>query len=410
MKSPSNTASAQSTVSLFRDDAVDLDVLRRRAYNHRWAEQPEDVIPLTAADPDFPAPQAVRNAIIEYAQAGYFSYGPPSGLPEFRETVSEVVETRKSIRVPASRVLPIDSAARAMFVMAESVLEPGDEAIIFDPVDFLFRRSVEAAGGVPVFCPVDPATGVFDLERLESLVTPRTRMLGVCNPHNPVGRVLRDDEIRFLAEFAARHDLWIMNDEIWSDIVYENDVVRFHSMHALPVELTRKTVTIYGFSKAFAMAGLRAAFVLCPDESTYERFLAASQMPTTAGGIAPIVQVAAAAAFRDGWPWVKEFVEHLRSQRDYALDRLSRMEGIGCIRPEGTYVLFPDITSFGLSSQEMVEKLRQDARVALVPGTPAFFGPGGKGHVRVCFATSHEILREGLDRVENWISNSKEHV
>jgi aspartate/methionine/tyrosine aminotransferase len=396
---------------LFDDSAVDREVLRERAFNHRWAEQPADVIPLTAADPDFPAPQAVRDAIIEYAQAGYFSYGPPAGLPDFRETIADVMRARKGIPVPAAHVLPIDSAARAMFLMAETVLGPGDEAIIFDPVDFLFKRSVEAAGAMPVFCPIDPATGEFDFDRLESLVTPRTRMLGVCNSHNPVGRVLRENEIRLLAEFAHRHDLWVMNDEIWSDIVYEDDDdVRFHSMHALDPALTRKTVTIYGFSKTFAMAGLRAAFMLCPNETTYRRFLDASQMPATAGGLAPIVQVAATAALRDGWEWVDAFVRHLRDQRDYALRRLSVMDGIRCLRPEGTYVLFPDITALGLPSQDLVNTLREDARVALVPGTPAFFGPGGEGHIRICFATSHEILSEGLDRIENWITNEKEKI
>jgi aspartate/methionine/tyrosine aminotransferase len=297
-----------------------------------------------------------------------------------------------------------------MFLLAETVLEPGDEAIIFDPVDFLFKRSVEAAGGIPVYCSVDPATGTFDPDQLESLVTPRTRMIGVCNPHNPVGRVLREHEVRTIAEIAARHDLWIMNDEIWSDIVYEEGEVSFHSMHALPEELTRKTVTIYGFSKTFAMAGLRAAFMLCPGRAAYDRLFTASQMPTTAGGLSPIVQVAATAAFRDGWDWVAGFVEHLRAQRDYAIGRLAAMTGLECATPEGTYVLFPKISSFGLSSLEMVETLRERERVALVPGTTEFFGPGGEGYVRICFATSNDILREGLDRVENWIQKRKEHV
>ena len=395
---------------LFSDASVDRAVLRERAYNHRWAEQPADVIPLTAADPDFPAPEPVREAIVEYASAGYFSYGPPTGLPEFRETVSRVVRERKGIEVPAARVLPIDSAARAMFLMARAVLEPGDEAIVFDPVDFLFKSAVEAAGGVPRYCPVDTLSGTFDMGRLEELVTDRTRMIGVCNPHNPVGRVLREAEVTALAHFAARHDLWVMNDEIWSDIVYEDEDVAFHSMHALTADLTSKTVTIYGFSKTFAMAGLRAAFMLCPDNDTYRLMLNASDMPSTAGGIAPIIQVAAAAAFRDAWPWVDAFVDHLRAQRDYAVERLARMDGISCNRPEGTYVLFPDISRLGLSSGDLVDTLLHDARVAVVPGTPAFFGPGGAGHIRICYATSRTILSEGLDRIENWIQNQKEHV
>ena len=400
-----HTMPTLSTDTLFSDQAVDRDVLRKRAYNHRWAEQPDDVIPLTAADPDFPAPPAVRRAILNYAQAGYFSYGPADGLPEFRETVCEVAAERKNIHLPAAHVLPIDSAARAMFLLAQVVLNPGDEAIIFDPVDFLFKESVEAAHGVPVFCPVDPRTGAFDLEHLESLVTPRTRMLGVCNPHNPTGRVLRKDEVLALAEFACRHNLWVMNDEIWSDIVYPHDEIQFHSMHSLNAELTRKVVTIYGFSKTFAMAGLRAAVMLCPNSETYRRIYIASGMPSTAGGLAPIVQAAANAAFREGWEWVEAFISHLHAQRDYAFERLSRMNKIRCTRPEGTYVLFPDITELGLSSRNTAESLLRDARVAVVPGTSAYLGPGSEGSIRLCFATSYSILNEALDRIEDWLSN-----
>lgn len=314
------------TIPPFSNEAVNRGVLRERAYNHRWAEQPDDVIPLTAADPDFPAPPAVREAILNYARAGYFSYGPADGLPEFRETVSEVAAERKNIYLPADHVLPIDGAARAMFLLARAALNPGDEAIIFDPVDFLFKKSVEAADGVPIFCPVDPRTGTFDSEQLESLVTPRTRMLGVCNPHNPTGRVLRKNEIQALAEFACRHDLWVMNDEIWSDIIYPHDHIRFHSMHSLPAELTGK----------------------------------------------------------------------------YALERLSRMNGIRCSCPEGTYVLFPDITELGLSSRSVTERLLREARVAVVPGTSEYLGPGSKGSIRICFATSYSILNEALDRIESW--------
>ena len=390
------------TIPPFSNEAVNRGVLRERAYNHRWAEQPDDVIPLTAADPDFPAPPAVREAILNYARAGYFSYGPADGLPEFRETVSEVAAERKNIYLPADHVLPIDGAARAMFLLARAALNPGDEAIIFDPVDFLFKKSVEAADGVPIFCPVDPRTGTFDSEQLESLVTSRTRMLGVCNPHNPTGRVLRKNEIQALAEFACRHDLWVMNDEIWSDIIYPHDQIRFHSMHSLPAELTGKVVTIYGFSKTFAMAGLRAAVMLCPNPHTYRRLYTASRMPSTAGGLAPIAQAAANAALREGWEWVESFISHLHAQRDYALERLSRMNGIRCSCPEGTYVLFPDITELGLSSRSVTERLLREARVAVVPGTSEYLGPGSKGSIRICFATSYSILNEALDRIESW--------
>lgn len=387
----------------FGDRAVNRDILRKRAYNYRWAEQAEDVIPLTAADPDFPAAPVIRQAIIEYAKDGYFSYGPKTGLDEFRQAASRVMKQRKGIHVPPSRILPIDSAARAMFVMAQTLLFPGDQAIIFDPVDYLFKSSIEAAGAEALLCPVDLSNGEIDFDLLASLVTPKTRMLGVCNAHNPLGRVLRPGEVRQLAELAAKHDLWIMNDEIWSDIVYEDENIVFSSIHALEEELTKRTVTIYGFSKTFSMAGLRAAFMMCPNDDIYQRFVDASDMMSTAGGLSPIVQVGATAALNDGWEWAASFVQHLKGQRDYALSRIAEMPGINCNRPEGTYVLFPDIRGTGLGSEDFVDQLLDEAKLALVPGTPKFFGPGAEGHVRICYATSREILSEGLDRLEHWL-------
>lgn len=386
---------------LFSDASVNHEVLRERAFNYRWAEQDEDVIPLTAADPDFPAPEAVRRALIEYIDGGYFSYGPPSGLPDFLETIVSSVAEQKGIVTETGLVLPIDSAARAMFVMARMVLEPGDEAILFDPVDYLFKRSVEAAGAVPVLCPVDTETGRFDPDRLEELVTARTRMIGVCNPHNPLGHVLRPEEVSMIANFADRHDLWIMNDEIWSDIVYEDPNISFRSLHSLPLESRRKTITIYGFSKGYALAGLRAAFVILPDSDTYRQFIDTAQIPSTAGGITTLSQVAATAALRDARPWANAFVRHLQGQRDYAVNRLRGIDGVKCLNPEGTFVLFPDIRAFGMSSVDIAAHILQTGRVAIVPGSENFFGPGGAGHIRICFATSRKILTEGFDRLEH---------
>jgi aminotransferase len=382
---------------LFSDRAIDRGQLRRKAYNLRWACVEQDVIPLTAADPDFRAPAVVREALAAYVNEGYFSYGPKEGLPEFREAVVDTLRARKGIETRPDLVLPLDSAARAMFVVTRSLLRPGDEAIIFDPVDFLFKQSVEAAGARAVYAKVDTATGDLNLDALESLVTERTKLIGVCNPHNPVGRVLTAKEATAIAEFARRHDLWIMNDEIWSDIVYPG--YAYHSLHALPAELRMKTVTVYGFSKSFALAGIRAGFLVCPDRETYDLATRAADIPSTAGGISTLSQVAATAAFRGGWDWVDAFLSHLAELRDYAVDFLASIDGVRCLKPEGTYVLFPDISSFGLSSESLAATLLEKGRVAVVPGSAAFFGPGAEGHIRICFATSRENLEEGLLRV-----------
>ncbi|MEM7037757.1 MAG: pyridoxal phosphate-dependent aminotransferase [Bacteroidota bacterium] len=381
----------------FSDAQVDLDLLRQRAYNLRWAEVPADTIALTAADPDFPVAPEIRAAIQEYTAGGYFSYGPAEGLPEFREVIAETMRSRKDIPCTAGTVLPTNSAAFAMFMVARYALQPGDEAIIFDPVDFLFQRSVEAAGGTVRRCPLD-AEGRFDPAALEALVTPRTRMIGVCNPHNPTGHVLRKAELEAIAAVALRHELWIMDDCIWSDIIFAPQVHR--CMASLGPEVAARTFSVFGFSKSFGLAGLRVGFVVAPDAKVFDELVELSLVRTTAFGVATLSQVAGIAAYRECWYWAEAFLAHLQGQRDYAVARLNAMEGVECHAPEGTYLLFPNVKAYGRSSMDIADHLRENAKVALVPGAARWFGPGAEGHLRICFSTSRGILEEGLNRME----------
>jgi aminotransferase len=382
----------------FDDTAVPMPLLRERAYNLRWATLPPDVIALTAADPDFAVAEPIRRAITDYAAGGVFSYGPAEGLPAFRAACARVVTERKGVPTVPAQIMAVDSAAAGMLHVARFALKPGDEAIVFDPVDFLFKASVEAAGGTVKLLPVDPDTGRLDLARLESLVTPRTRLLGVCNPVNPVGRVLTRDELRVLGEFAVAHDLWIMNDEIWSDIVYEPGA--FVSLASISSAIAARTITVHGFSKTFGLAGLRIGYLVAPSDTVFEALMDVSRARTTMTGAVTLSQVAATAAYEECWPWAEAFVAHLRSQRDLGVERLSRIPGVRVRSPEGTYVLFPDVRALGVPAEALVERLLEQGRVAVVPGAARWFGPGAEGHLRIVFSTSRGILSEGLDRIE----------
>lgn len=203
-------------MNCFEDNAVNLDILRKRAFNGRWAEVGEGVVPLTAADPDFQVEPKVLQAMKDYLDGGYLSYTPKLGFPEFREAIAQGINARKSEGVEPDLVLPLDSAARGMYVIAGAFLKPGDEMVIFDPVDFLFKESCLAAGGVPVLFPARPradGTGL-ELGDLEDYITPKTRMIGLCNPHNPWGTLYTREDLEHILDLANRHNLWIMNDEI----------------------------------------------------------------------------------------------------------------------------------------------------------------------------------------------------
>ncbi|KPE51490.1 pyridoxal phosphate-dependent aminotransferase [Chryseobacterium indologenes] len=381
---------------MFTNNDINFEALKRKAYNGRWAAIEDGIIPLTAADPDFRIAPAIEEGIIEYLKDGYLSYGPFSGLPEFKRNVAEHFNTEKHGNFNPENVLAVNSAAQGMFLVASYVLSPGDEAIILDPVDFLFKRSVEAAGGTVRLCPVDHSTGAIDFEKLVSLINPKTKLISICNPHNPLGKVYSKEVLKKVSEIASVHDLWVMSDEIWSDIIY--DQKDFHTYSSVSDEAKKKSFTVYGFSKSFGIAGLRIGAVLCNDADILEDFTEKSNFNSTIEGVSTLSQIAGSIAIERGKPWYKEFLGHLQKNRDLAFNRLSHSGILTPNLPEATFVLFPKIEN-GMSSEEFTRHVLQYGKVAVVPGSERWFGKGAEGHIRICFSTSQEILEEGLDRI-----------
>jgi cysteine-S-conjugate beta-lyase len=391
--------SDQPQPASFSDNTVRLDLLRERAFNMRWAQQPADVIPLTAADPDFPVCPAIQEQLVRYVRDGVLSYGPPEGLPQFRESIARWMNETRQMACTAEEVFATDSAASGMAVLARASLSPGDEVLIPDPVDFLLHHTVQRAGATPVRVRVEPGTTAGEFIRnMESRLTGRTRMLWLCNPHNPLGVVYSREWQQRVAEWAISRGLRIVSDEIWSDIVYTPH--QHVSLASISPEIARNTVTVYGFSKNFALAGLRVGCLICSDPEWKKEIVAASDAESTVYGVSVLSQVAVVAALNDGREWLAQFVQHLQAQRDYVVGRLAKWPGVTVEPPQGTYVIFPDVRSLSDDSEILCQQLREQARVALVPGAPRWFGPGASGHLRICFATSRRILQEAFDRLE----------
>ena len=381
---------------LFSDDAVDVPTLQERAYNHRWAIHPPDVIPLTAADSDFPVCDQVLATVRDYLASGYLPYGPVEGLPQLRCAATDFLRARDGLDCEPDTIFPTDGAASALFLVARLALAPGDQAIIPDPVDFLLDRSVRARGAEVTRWPM--RDGRFDAAELEALVTPRTRLISICNPHNPLGLVLRRDELDAIAEVALRHDLWILSDEVWSGIVFPPH--QHVPIATVDPSVAAKTFTVHGFSKSYGLAGMRLGLIVAPNRSRRDQLIELSYAAETVFGASTVSQVAGAAAYQLAGPWLVRFLEHLRRQRDLAVARLNAMSGVRCPTPEGTFVVFPDISGLGVDQDELAELLLERHRVAVVPGSPRFFGPGAAGHIRLSLATSRRVLSDGLNRVE----------
>ena len=386
---------------MFSNSEVNLGILKERAYNLRWATVPEGVIPLTAADPDFPCAPEIADAICSYTRDRYMSYGPPGGLPDFKESMAAYYRSKRNIPADPGLLFPVDSAAFGIYLTCKAFLAPGDEAIIFDPVDFLFRYSIESVGGVAVPLAIPPGPAAVDFEHLEKLITSRTKMICLCNPLNPTGKVFTREELTILGTIACRHNLIILSDEIWSDIVFTPHT--YTSIASVNEDIRNRTITITGFSKSYGLAGLRIGSVMAANEGHYQQLIAASLHNATIHGANVLSQVAATAALDQCGYWLDAFIVHLQKMRDLCVQELNTIPGFRCIAPEGCYVAFTNITATGKTSSELHELLLNKAKVAIVPGLKEWFGDGATGYIRISFATSEALLREAMERIKRTI-------
>ena len=387
---------------MFQQHSIDLDILKKRAFNLRWATVPEGVIPLTAADPDFRSAPEIAEAIIRFTKDRYLSYGPPAGLPEFKESVANYFTVKRHITALPEFIFPVDSAAFGIYLTCKAFLTAGDEAIIFDPVDFLFRYSIEAVGGVAVPFAIPPGPAPVDFEKLKGLITAKTKMICLCNPLNPTGKVFTKEELLQIGEIACKFNLVILSDEIWSDIIYTPFV--YTSIASLNEEIRNQTVTVTGYSKSYGLAGLRIGAVMASNQAHYDRLFEVSLHNSTIHGANVLSQVAATTALNECGYWLDDFVAHLQQMRDLCVRELNATNGFNCISPEGCYVAFTNITGTGKSSAEIYQILFEQAKVAVVPGAKQWFGEGAEGFIRMSFATSEAILGDALYRIKNTIN------
>jgi aspartate/methionine/tyrosine aminotransferase len=381
-------------------NAIDREFLRSRA-GLKWVPWEPDVISLSVADLDFRAPQEIREAVVRAAHEDRTPYSLYGGDSDVVEAVCEKLNRINRIPAAPDDVHMIPGTMFAIFLVCYYFLKPGDEALICPaPVYPPFIHNVLNAEAVPVFNPLDFQNGPrLDLRDLEARITPRTRLLMVCNPHNPTGRVFTREELEGIAGTAQKHDLVIFADELYEDMVFEGEHI---SLASLSKDLFERTITVFGFSKAFGIPGYRIAYLTTHNKHTKEIKRRIHDMVVHADTLA---QAAAKAALTEGKPWLENLMAHLKKMRDYGVKRLSSIPGVRCPVPEATPFLFPNIGSFGMTSQQMTEHLKQKAKVIVMDGSE--FGPPGEGFIRINFATAQPILAEAMDRIEAAIKDLK---
>lgn len=379
-------------------DDVSLEALRARP-GAKWRHYPEDVLPLWVAEMDFPLADAVKDAIRARLATDDLGYPLSAGVPGLKEAVAERLKAKHGLVLDPERVELLPTTGSGLALAARAFAGPGDEVLLLTPLYPPFRRAVEVAGRVPA--EVEMLRGeegyAIDWAALEAAVTPATRLLMLCSPHNPVGKVFTREELEGLAAFALRHGLWVVSDDLHADLLFDGEHVPIAS---LSPEIGARTLTLYGPTKAFNFPGLKISFAASANEAMTKRLLAAGT------GLVPqpnvLAQAATVGAYRHGDGWLGETLAYLRGNRDLVIEYVrSELPGVGVHVPAGTYLAWLDLRGAGLGDKPAAA-LAERAKVGLNEGTE--FGRGGEGFARLNFATSRPLLRTALARLASVIA------
>jgi cysteine-S-conjugate beta-lyase len=368
---------------------------RRQTESHKWHKYPPDVLPLWVADMDFRSPEPVIRALRERVEHGVFGYGLEQ--PEFYEVFLDRLQKRYGWRVSAEAILLVPGVIPGFNVACRALTVPGDGLLLQTPMYPPILRVPQNVGLSSDEMELSrQADGryVIDFDRFEAAIRERTRVFLLCNPHNPVGRVYRRDELTRMAEICLRHGLWICADEIHCELTFSGQQhVPFAS---LDPEIADRTVTLMAPSKTFNLAGLKCSVAIIPNAALREKFVAAQVDMVKAVNI--LGYSAALAAYRDGQPWLDELLRYLETNRDLVIEfTRSRLPGVRTAPPEATYLAWLDCRGLELPGDDPYSFFLEHARVALNDGQA--FGRGGRGFVRLNFGCPRRTLTDALDRM-----------
>ncbi|CVK31220.1 aminotransferase class I and II [Methanoculleus bourgensis] len=363
------------------------------------AQTMEDVISLGVGEPDFVTPWCVCEASIYSIEQGSTAYTSNKGTPQLRGAISRYLDSRFGIRYNTDEEIIVTcGVSEAADIAIRAVVDPGDEVLVAEPCYVSYTPCVSLAGGIPVTVRCR-AEDEFRLtaDALAESITPRTKALITNFPNNPTGGVMQEADWRAVADLLVDHDLLLISDEVYAELTYDGN----HFAPAAIPELRERTITLNGFSKAFAMTGWRIGYLCAPPEIS----AAALKIHQYVALCAPVMgQVAAYEALRNGEAEKDAMVREYRLRRNLFVDGLNKL-GLTCHLPRGAFYAFPSVESTGMTDTEFAEALLREQHVAVVPGS--VLGPSGAGHVRCAYAVSRDDLKEALARMGLFLESRK---
>ena len=357
----------------------------------------EDAISLGVGEPDFDTPWHIRDEGIYSLEKGRTFYTSNAGLKELKVEIAKYMNRRFDLTYDYEHEIMVTvGGSEAIDIAMRAMLDPGDEVLIPQPSYVSYVPCAVLANGIPSIIELK-AENEFRLtaEELEAAITPKTKLLVLPFPNNPTGSIMRRSDLEAIAKVILEHDLFVLSDEIYSELTYGEE--EHVSIASLP-GMWERTITINGFSKSYAMTGWRLGYA-CGPRVIIEQMLKIHQFaimcaPTTS-------QYAAVEALRNGDEDVAQMKEEYEGRRRYLLHRFKEM-GLECFEPYGAFYMFPSIRKFGMTSEEFATKLLEAEKVAVVPGTA--FGASGEGFVRISYAYSLDDLKKALERIEKFIA------
>lgn len=359
------------------------------------AGQMEDVISLGVGEPDYSTPWHICDAAITSIEQGHTAYTSNTGLESLRQELARFLRERYQVEYePKSEMIITTGVSEGLDIAIRAVVNPGDEVLVVDPSYVSYAPCVTMAGGTPVSVPcAEKDRFRLSADVLMQHITPQSKAMVLNFPNNPTGGVMRREDLEAIADIAIDHDLLILSDEVYAELTYEG-----HHVATAAIEgLWDRTITLSGFSKAFAMTGWRLGYICAPPEITaailkIHQYVMLSS-PTMS-------QYAALEALKNGEEAMREMVREYHLRRNLFVDGLNRI-GLPCHIPEGAFYAFPSVKGTGLSDYEFAERLITEAGVAVVPGSA--FGASGTGHVRCSYAVSRKELSEAIRRMDEFI-------
>lgn len=356
------------------------------------------IIHLEIGQPDFETFDNIRLAGMRAIAEGQTRYTPPIGMKSLREQIALDAGTRHGLQFHPDQVVVSPGAKPNLFFPVLALIEPGDEVLYPDPGFPTYEAMIRVAGGIPIPVPLKEENNFsFDLEAFHHLVNPRTKLVILNSPSNPTGGVMPRVDLEEIAETAQKLNFWIMSDEIYARVAYDNASVP--SIASLPGMMER-TIIVDGFSKTYAMTGWRLGYGIMPKDLAQVVQLLLTH---SVGCTAQFVQVAGIEALTGPQEQVLAAVADYQNRRDVIVEGLNAIPGVSCQRPQGAFYAFPNVKAFGISSSELADLILEKANVAVLPGSS--FGKFGEGYLRLTYSNSIENIKRAVAEIKAVLEN-----